>query len=115
MDAGCQYRDYSSDVNFILNDFLNDLLIKYLNQITRTWPVNGRFNSAQRELYDACLNVQKHCLEYCTAGITLQKLYNIMMIKMSFELSELGLIEKKDHEVAVSIADKNSNRYFIFK
>ena len=31
MDAGCQYRDYSSDVNFILNNSsLNSLLNKYL-------------------------------------------------------------------------------------
>ena len=44
MDAGCEYRDYASD-------------------ITRTWPVNGRFTSAQKELYEACLNVQLYCIE----------------------------------------------------
>jgi Xaa-Pro aminopeptidase len=49
MDAGCQYRDYSSD-------------------ITRTWPVSGRYKGAQKELYEACLNVQKHCISKCEPG-----------------------------------------------
>jgi Xaa-Pro aminopeptidase len=49
MDAGCQYRDYSSD-------------------ITRTWPVSGKYRGAQRELYEACLNVQKHCISRCEPG-----------------------------------------------
>lgn len=33
MDAGCEYHGYVSDV-------------------TRTWPVNGKFSSAQRDLYE---------------------------------------------------------------
>ncbi len=52
MDAGCQYRDYASD-------------------ITRSWPVSGRFTSAQAELYQACLNVQLYCIEQCLPGTNL--------------------------------------------
>lgn len=43
MDAGCEYHGYASD-------------------ITRTWPVNGTFTEAQRELYDIVLQVQKRCI-----------------------------------------------------
>lgn len=91
MDAGCQFRDYASD-------------------ISRTWPVNGRFNSAQRDLYNACLSVQLHCLQHCKAGTTLQRLYNIMMKKLSEELANLGLIDKKDHDIAMKLAGGEGER-----
>ena len=75
MDAGCQFADYSSD-------------------ITRTWPVSGQYTGAQRDLYEACLNVQKHCLSVCTPGRSILDMYFVMMRKMGEHLSELGLIEK---------------------
>jgi len=77
MDAGCQYREYSSD-------------------ITRTWPVNGRFRGAQKELYDACLNVQMHCLENCRKETTITALYGVMMKKMGQELVQLGILKESD-------------------
>eukprot|EP00054_Salpingoeca_dolichothecata_P030677 m.252217 g.252217 ORF g.252217 m.252217 type:complete len:391 (+) comp26703_c0_seq35:39-1211(+) len=40
MDAGCEYAHCLSD-------------------ITRTWPVNGRFSGPQREIYQAVLKAQK--------------------------------------------------------
>lgn len=44
MDAGAKYAGYCND-------------------ITRTWPVSGRFTEPQRELYEAVLRVQTRCLE----------------------------------------------------
>ena len=44
MDAGCEYNGYVSD-------------------ITRTWPVNGKFSEEQRQLYEIVLRVQTHCIE----------------------------------------------------
>lgn len=46
MDAGSSYFGYGSDV-------------------TRTWPVSGKFSPAQKELYQAVLNVQKECIKLC--------------------------------------------------
>lgn len=46
VDAGCDYRGYSSD-------------------LSRTWPVTGRFNKVQRELYEAVLDVQEICIKVC--------------------------------------------------
>ena len=44
MDAGAEYHGYVSDV-------------------TRTWPVNGRFTEAQRDLYEAVLRVKEECIK----------------------------------------------------
>jgi len=82
MDAGCEYRDYAAD-------------------ITRTWPVSGKYTTAQKELYQACLNVQMYCIEKCQPGVTLYDLYIYMMRKLGEELNNLGLIDKNLHETVV--------------
>ena len=40
VDAGCEFDSYASD-------------------ITRTWPVNGRFSAPQRRLYELVLRAQE--------------------------------------------------------
>ncbi len=49
IDAGCELDYYASD-------------------ITRTFPVNGRFTSAQRALYDVVLEAQLAAIEQCRQG-----------------------------------------------
>ena len=53
MDAGCEYHGYSSD-------------------ITRTWPVGGKFTPPQRQLYEVVLRVQKKCIAVSTHEYQLQ-------------------------------------------
>jgi Xaa-Pro aminopeptidase len=49
IDAGCEYDYYASD-------------------ITRTFPVNGRFSPAQRAVYEVVLAAQLAAIEACVAG-----------------------------------------------
>jgi intermediate cleaving peptidase 55 len=44
VDGGGEYNGYASD-------------------ITRTWPVSGKFSESQKELYQAVLNVNKACIK----------------------------------------------------
>ncbi|WEW58135.1 aminopeptidase [Emydomyces testavorans] len=37
----------------------------YSSDITRTWPVRGKFNAAQRDLYTAVLDAQRECVKLC--------------------------------------------------
>ncbi len=50
MDAGCEYRLYASD-------------------ITRTFPVNGKYSPVQKELYEAVLDVQKQVIKMIKPGV----------------------------------------------
>lgn len=61
MDAGSEFHGYASD-------------------ITRTWPVSGKFSNAQRELYELVLRVQKKCLKVRRILLIKSKLF-----AMSFE------------------------------
>lgn len=49
IDAGAEYRGYAAD-------------------ITRTFPVNGRFSEAQREIYDLVLEAQMSCIDMVRPG-----------------------------------------------
>ncbi|PGH11153.1 hypothetical protein AJ80_07255 [Polytolypa hystricis UAMH7299] len=64
----------------------------YISDITRTWPVNGKFSGPQRDLYTALLNVQRSCVSLCreSAGLSLDKLHEISEFRLRDELKSLG-------------------------
>ncbi|XP_055533419.1 xaa-Pro aminopeptidase 3-like [Wyeomyia smithii] len=77
MDAGCEYGGYTSD-------------------ITRTWPINGKFSEPQRMLYQVLQQVQKEllvCLQN-KGGETLDQLFDTMCLKIGKYLQEVGLIAR---------------------
>jgi Xaa-Pro aminopeptidase len=50
IDAGCEYRGYASD-------------------ITRTFPVNGKFSGPQKDIYELVLASQEACLDVVKPGV----------------------------------------------
>jgi Xaa-Pro aminopeptidase len=59
----------TEDGDLVLMDFGADL--DYLcMDITRTWPVSGKFTPEQREIYQIVLEVQKACIEAYKPGVT---------------------------------------------
>lgn len=60
------------------------------SDITRTFPVSGKFTPPQRDLYEAVLNVQKECVKRCRVedGVTLNELHR----HSAFLFSHLGSI-----------------------
>lgn len=64
----------------------------YIADITRTWPVGGKFSDAQRDLYQAVLSVQRTLISMCrgSANMTLDKLHSIAEEQMRNELRQIG-------------------------
>ncbi|MCJ1451388.1 hypothetical protein MMC28_001724 [Mycoblastus sanguinarius] len=64
----------------------------YITDITRTWPVSGHFAHAQKDLYDAVLTTQRHCISLCraNASVSLDELHNIAETDLKDQLSQLG-------------------------
>ena len=73
MDAGAQYFGYCSD-------------------ITRSWPLSGRFTDPQAQLYEAVLNVQKGCQIAIESIKTLSfaQLNQVACYLTAIELDKLG-------------------------
>ena len=76
-DCGCWYNNYASDV-------------------TRVFPVNGRFTERQKQIYNAVLRVQKASLELLRPGNQLHEYHKEVGELMTAELLELGLLDKTD-------------------
>jgi Xaa-Pro aminopeptidase len=68
VDAGAEYQGYASD-------------------ITRTFPINGRYTKAQREVYELVLKAQESCIEMARPGVTMDELK-----KHSIEIQTEGMV-----------------------
>jgi intermediate cleaving peptidase 55 len=80
VDAGGEYLNYASD-------------------ITRTWPVNGKFTQPQLAIYNAVLRVQKACISLCKPGFSLARLHEASVLLMINELKSLKLLKTpEDYE-----------------
>ncbi len=77
LDVGCEYGNYNSD-------------------ITRCFPVNGRFTQRQKDVYNAVLRVMKESMALLRPGNQHHEYHKEVGKLMESELLGLGLIDKTD-------------------
>ncbi|XP_054398956.1 xaa-Pro aminopeptidase 3 isoform X3 [Pongo abelii] len=78
----------------------------YVSDITRTWPVNGRFTAPQAELYEAILEIQRDCLALCFPGTSLENIYSMMLTLIGQKLKDLGIMKNIKENNAFKAARK---------
>lgn len=88
----------AKDGDLILFD-LGASVNMYCADITRTYPISGKFSERQKELYNIVLNGQKLVFDNARAGITTRELNNILINYYAKELKKIGLIHD-DSEVS---------------
>lgn len=71
VDAGAEYKYYNAD-------------------ITRTFPINGKFSSVQRQVYDLVLAAQKACVDMIKPGIRFTDIHH-----KAVEIITAGLVDLK--------------------
>ena len=94
VDAGCEYGFYTADV-------------------TRTWPVNGRFSDAQAELYDLVLSTELACIDLVRPGTPVKALQETAVRLLTEGMVRLGLLTPGDGGVDGLIADEKYKRYYM--
>ncbi|MFM8436311.1 MAG: M24B family metallopeptidase, partial [Planctomycetia bacterium] len=77
IDVGACYANYAAD-------------------LTRTYPVSGRFTPRQRAVYDAVLRVLRKATARLRPGITPRDWKRAAQLDMNDELVQLGLLSKAD-------------------
>lgn len=93
IDAGAEFRGYAAD-------------------ITRTFPVNGRFSKEQRALHDLVGAAQAAALAQAKPGVVYEAGHNAAVHTLTEGLLRLGLLKGK---LAKNVADGSYKRYYRHK
>ena len=80
IDAGCEWQHYAAD-------------------ITRTFPVNGRFSDDQRALYEIVLQAQKQAIDACQPGADCDAPHQAALRAIVEGLMSLGLLSGAMDEI----------------
>ncbi|RKQ41631.1 Xaa-Pro aminopeptidase, partial [Enterobacter sp. R1(2018)] len=91
IDAGCEYKGYAGD-------------------ITRTFPVNGKFTAPQRAIYDIVLESLETALKLYRPGTSMQEVTGEVIRIMVRGLVNLGILKG---EVEQLIADNAHRQFFM--
>ena len=91
IDAGAEYKGYASD-------------------ITRTFPINGRYTKAQREIYDLVLEAQMSCVEMVRPGTTHDQLKRHSIDALTKGMVRLGLLKGDPAEL---IEEKKYEQFYM--
>ena len=91
VDAGAEYQGYASD-------------------ITRTFPINGKFTQAQRDIYDLVLNTQMSCIDMVRPGVRLEDLKTHSIEMLTEGMVNLGLLKG---EPAKLIEEKKYMQFYM--
>ncbi|MQG60288.1 MAG: Xaa-Pro dipeptidase [SAR202 cluster bacterium] len=65
----------------------------YTADITRTWPVNGKFSQAQLAVYNVVLDAQQHAIRSISPGITFEEVHLIALSILIEGLKDLGVLK----------------------
>ena len=65
----------------------------YCADISRTFPVNGKFTERQKEVYNVVLEAQKLVIDHARPGLTYRDLNNMVIEFYEQELPRLGLLK----------------------
>jgi len=91
IDAGAEYKGYASD-------------------ITRTFPVGGKFTQAQRDVYDIVLDVLLQCIEATKKGNTIKQRQELSIELLTEGMKKLGLLKGKTKDL---IKKKKFMKYYM--
>ncbi|QQS44802.1 MAG: aminopeptidase P N-terminal domain-containing protein [Acidobacteriota bacterium] len=79
IDAGAEYKVFSGD-------------------ITRSFPANGKFTTAQRRIYEAVLSANKEVIRMVKPGVSFMALHDKAVEVVTDELLKLGLLSGSRQE-----------------
>lgn len=80
IDAGAEYNYFSGD-------------------ITRTFPVNGKFSDTQKKVYQAVLDVQKDVIAMIRPGLTFKSLQEFTIDRLTQVMLDLSLVMGRKEDV----------------
>lgn len=87
IDAGAEYNYYTGD-------------------ITRTFPVSGKFTDEQARVYEGVLKVQKQVIDFIKPGVVFKELHDMGTSLLTDVMLELGLLSGRKDDLIQALAQK---------
>lgn len=79
--------------DLLLADVGAETAMGWAADITRTWPVSGKFSPTQRDIYQVVLNAHDTCINHIKPGIEYQEIHQIAAIIIAEGLGDLGILK----------------------
>ena len=87
------YDNIMTSGKLALNDSGAESSLHYASDITRTFPVNGKFSSLQKDIYNIVFNMQQAAFSFCYPGKSYKEAHN-KSAKIAVEgLSSIGIMK----------------------
>lgn len=90
-------QDIENDVLMLMD--LGSSTNGYASDISRTFPVSGKFTARQKEVYQVVLDCNKACIDYAKAGMTWKELNDYARNLLAEGLIKLGVTSNKEDVV----------------
>ena len=94
VDAGCEVNGYASD-------------------ITRTWPVSGKFTQPQRDIYELVLKAELSAIEACQVGSPWINMHKAASEVLARGLIDLGILNCSYEEALGKNFDGEYRKFFM--
>ena len=94
IDAGCEVHGYASD-------------------ITRTWPVSGKFSQSQREIYELVLKAELAAIDACQVGSPWDSMHHAASRILAAGLIELGILDCSMEDALGKKFDGEYRKFFM--
>lgn len=77
--------------DLVLADVGAEHPLGWASDVTRTWPVSGRFSPTQRDLYDVVLAAHDACIDRAAPGVEYRDLHLLAAVVIMTGLVDLGI------------------------
>jgi Xaa-Pro aminopeptidase len=78
--------------DLLLADVGAETSMGWAADVTRTWPVSGKFSPTQRAIYDVVLAAHDACIDYISSGVEYQDIHLLAARVMAAGLVDLGIL-----------------------
>ncbi|MGK7945853.1 MAG: aminopeptidase P N-terminal domain-containing protein [Microcystaceae cyanobacterium] len=87
------YHNPLKEGDLVLADVGAESQLGYASDITRTWPVSGKFSPTQRDIYDMVLAAHDACIAKVRAGVEYEEIHLVGCGIIAHGLKELGIFK----------------------
>ncbi|NMF64194.1 aminopeptidase P family protein [Brasilonema octagenarum] len=88
-----QYHHSLQPGDLILADVGAETETGWAGDVTRTWPLGGKFSSTQRDIYDIVLAAHDACIAKVSPGVEYQELHLLACTVIAEGLVNLGILQ----------------------